>query len=299
MYFYRTWDNLIYALHPLVLCFFSLSIVLLALVFSHPLYLLSLFGASLLVIMASGNGEVGKSYLFYSLFLFLLIVLINLFFSPGGSTVLVSWERGGEIRFLTLEAMVYGFTMGVRLLTVMAGFVLFSCLVDPDWLFDFLGFWGDKISLLFNLTLRLFPLVVDDYRRISEVQALRGLDYAGEKWPGRIKGKGLLLEALLLSNLERAREMAKVLSLKGYGTGPRSHYYHYLWRKEDYMILLTTFLGLILSILAFIYGWGRYTFYPELTGFKRGDYVLAGFIFLLFSLPALGKWSDEVWKRLK
>lgn len=299
MYFYRYRNNLIYDFNPLVTSLFTLTAVFLALLFSNPLYLFSLFTAVVLVIIASENKEVLKSYLYYSFFLCFLIILINLIFSPGGDTVLLSFAWGEKVFLFTGEALIYGVSMSIRLLTIIGSFFLFSCVVNPDWLFDFTGFLGEKTAVLFNLALRLFPLILYDFRRIGEVQALRGLDYRQGGLREKVKNSGVILEAVLFSGLERSREMAQAMYVKGYGEGKRTYYYHYLWRVRDYAVLIILLAGFSVSILCFYKGWGEYSFYPELMALKTGDYVLSLFIFMVFSLPAVLKWSEQKWKKLR
>lgn len=299
MYFYRVKDNFIYDFNPLTISLFCLLAGILAFIVSHPFYLGAVLLAVILVIIASGNVKMLKGYLYYSFFLFFLIILINVVFSPGGHTVWASLEVGGKEWFFTLEALVYGLAMGIRLLAVIGVFCLFNCVVDPDWLFDFFSIKGGKFSVLGNLSLRLFLVTVNDFRRISQIQSLRGFDYKKGGLRDKLQKGGLLLDGVLLCGLERAVEMAEAMYAKGYGEGRRSCYYNYLWRARDYIVLAAAGAGILLTFFELYKGFLRYRFYPELDMLKSGDIFLAGLIFVLFGMPAWLKWGADRWKKSK
>lgn len=299
MYFYRKRDNLVYTLNPLAVSLFCLAAALLSLTAAHPFYPAAVFLAVVLVTRASGNGKILREYLNYSFFLFFLIILINVVFSPGGHTVLASFKAGGKAWDFTLEALVYGLAMGIRLLAVVAVFCFFNCVVDPDWFFDFFSFKNGRFAVLGNLTLRLFPLTVHDFRRTAQVQALRGLNFEEGSLKEKVKKGGMLLNSVLLSSLERSLQMAEAMYVKGYGAGERSCYYNYRWRMRDYIVLGAVLASVLLNLFGFYKGFMGYRFYPELDMIEPGDILRAGLVFFLFSLPAWLKWGADRWKRLR
>ena len=64
----------------------------------------------------------------------LLIVLVNVFASRGGLTVfarLGDWGVLGQVD-LTVEAVVYGLVIALRLIVVMLACMLVVCAADPD-----------------------------------------------------------------------------------------------------------------------------------------------------------------------
>lgn len=299
MYFYQKRDNFIYTFNPLIISFFCLLGGLISLLLSHPFYPGAVLLAAVLVAAASGNGKLLKGYLFYSFFLFLLLLIVNIVFSPGGHTVLASLKAGGREWNFTLEALVYGLVMGIKLGALIVVFGLFNWLVDPDWLFDILAFRNSRLSVLGNLTLRLFPLTVHDFRRIGEVQALRGLDFTGRPWREKVLRGGILLNSVLLSSLERALQMAEAMYARGYGGEKHSCYYDYPWRRRDYIAAGAEAAVILLLLAGWKAGYLGYRFYPELDMLKTGDIFLAGLVFLLLLFPAWLKWGVERWPGLR
>ena len=88
MFTYREKDNLIYKLHPLTMVTFIAVVFVLSLLLSNPVYLLGLLAAVGIVIAAADVLEKWKVYLKYSLFLIVLIMIINALVVQLGQTVL-------------------------------------------------------------------------------------------------------------------------------------------------------------------------------------------------------------------
>jgi energy-coupling factor transporter transmembrane protein EcfT len=74
---YQFKDNLIYKLHPLTSMIFVGVVFVLALIFSHPAFLLGLLIPVGVVLGAAGNLMQGRNYIKFSLIMVLTIVLIN------------------------------------------------------------------------------------------------------------------------------------------------------------------------------------------------------------------------------
>ncbi|MBO8159872.1 energy-coupling factor transporter transmembrane component T [Thermosyntropha sp.] len=297
--FYQKKDNLIYSLHPAVMIFLVFSFLVLALVFSNPLHLSALFLASGFIIISSGNWTGFKVYLRYSFFMLFIIVFINLWFSKSGTAIFMSFNLGNFSVKFTLEALFYGFTMGIRLLTVISSFALWTFTVDPDRLVDLWARVGRRSAVMLNLSMRIFPLILHDFKRIAEIQQCRGLDYREGGFVDKIRKVGMLSGAVLASSLERSLNMAEVMYTRGYDGGERSFYYRDLWRRRDYIILAAAVSGLFLSGFFLTEGLGRYEFYPLLNPLCWQDFLSSLTIFIIFSIPAFLAEGEKIWLKSK
>jgi energy-coupling factor transport system permease protein len=294
---YQFKDNLIYKLHPLTSMIFVGVVFVLALIFSHPAFLLGLLISLGVVLGAAGNLMQSRNYIKFSLIMVLTIVLINVLFSRAGTTIIY---RGLEIPLIgaleiSLEAILYGLGMGLRLLVIISVFCFYTYTVNPDKALRLCGRLGGKSVLAITLSLRLFPLMIKDFQRISEIQRCRGVKLStGSLWQ-RAKNTLPIISIILLSSLERSLQLAESMQARGYGSGPRSSYDRDLWRPRDYIIIALSIIALLLGIWSALKGWSAYRYYPILEEISGLDCVLASFIAIILLLPAILNWGGKKW----
>lgn len=298
---YRKRDNLIYNLHPFTALVFTGVSLLLALLFSHPFYLLSLLMGVGLVIVTAGNWREWKVYLRFSLFMLGAILVVNAIFGQVGKTVLF-WGPFipglGPFR-LTLEALSFGFGMGLRLLVIMSTFCFYTCVVNPDKVLKLLSPYGNRSVVIMSMATRFFPLLVEEFQRITEVQRCRGVKLDTGNWWQRAKNLLPVMNILLLSCLERSQQVAEAMQARGYGSGSRTVYSPDLWRPRDYLIFAALFTGLVTGIWAVLAGWASYSYYPELESLNPAELRAAVVIMLTTASPALLNWGWAKWQTLK
>jgi energy-coupling factor transport system permease protein len=190
-----------------------------ALILAHPF----LLGALLLATLAAAAGagvirELLRAARAVAIPLVLLTVLVNALVSRGGITVLArlgEWGPLGQVN-VTLEAVVYGAVVGLRLLVVMLACLLVVCAADPDELLRACRRLAPRSALTAVLTTRLVPVLGADSRRLAEAQRCR-LDGGARGARGRLA----ILLATVGGALERSLDVAAVLELRGYGASGR------------------------------------------------------------------------------
>ncbi|QEK11387.1 energy-coupling factor transporter transmembrane protein EcfT [Crassaminicella thermophila] len=301
MLVYREKDNLIYKLHPITMISFIFVVFILSLVFSHPVYLLGLFFAVAGVIITSGNFSEWKIYLKFTVVMIIVILIVNAIFVHAGSTVLISGPRLpvlGKVQ-ITMEALAFGIGMGIRLLVITSIFCLYTYAVHPDKVMKIFSRWGNKSILIITLATRLFPLMVRDYQRITEVQRCRGVKFDTGKWWNRAKNLLPVISVLLLSCLERSFQLAESMYARGYGSGNRSCYSRDLWRPRDYIILFTLFISMGTGIWAALKGWASYGYYPKLERFNLKELYMVVVVMISLMFPVILNWGWKRWPILR
>lgn len=301
MYIYQSKNNFIYKLHHITMLSYIVTVFLLALLYSHPLFLLALFFSVGAVGVSSGITQEWLSYLKTSKVFIFLIILINGLFVRVGSTALFTGPClpvFGKIR-ITLEALCYGAGMGLRFLVMISAFCLFNFTVNPDKITLLLGKWGSKSSLALCLALRLFPLMKGDLVRIKEAQQARGVNWQERRFWSRLRQYMPVIEIMLLSSLERSFQLAESMQARGYGGGNRTVYTADLWRPRDYLLLVMLLTGLFLTVCCLFSGYGIYAYYPRLQAIHRVDFALASLLVPVFSFPAVLNWGWKKWPVLK
>jgi energy-coupling factor transport system permease protein len=301
MLIYREKDNLIHRLHPFTIIMFIGVVFFLSLVFSHPVYLLGLLIAVGAVITAAGNFQEWKIYLKFGFIMIILIMFINVIMVHAGDTVLISGPRVPVIGSLniTLEALVFGAGMGIRLFVIISVFCLYTYSVHPDKILKLFSSCGNKSILIITLATRLFPLMVRDYFRITEVQRCRGVKIKTGGWWKRVKNFLPIVSVMLISSLERSLQLAESMHARGYGSGKRISYNREFWRPRDYLILAALTISLGCGVWTAISGWSTCSYYPKLPETQIYQVDMACFLVFLLLMPAILNWGWKKWPILK
>ncbi len=147
-----------------------------------------------------------------------LIVLVNVLISRGGLTVfarLGDWGVLGQVN-LTVEAVVYGLVVALRLLVVALACLLAVCAADPDELLLAFRRISPHSALTATLATRLIPVIGADARRLAEAQRCRP-----DGGARGARGKLAVVRATVGGALDRSLDVAAVLEMRGYGARGR------------------------------------------------------------------------------
>ena len=190
---------------------------LLAILTSNPLYLVLLLIISRLVEFACAPvaphhwrlpfWRIAALILFFS-------TLFNLLTAHFGQTVIIdlpaNWPLiGGNI---TLEAAVYGFLSGLRLVTLLSFFLAFNTIVPVSQLAALTPRALHEVGLVLLIAITYIPETIGQYQRIRDAQAIRGHEMRGWRtWQP-------ILIPLLISGLERASNLSETMVARGYGS---------------------------------------------------------------------------------
>ena len=155
-------------------------------------------------------------------------MVVNALSAGGGLTVLARLGELGPLGQvdITLEAVVTGAVMGLRVTVVVLAAALFAAVVDPDGLLRLFRRISFRSALTAVLATRLVPVLARDARRLDDARRCR----AGGAVPGRVA----VLRAVATGALDRAVDVAATLEVRGYGTrgpwpaGPREP-----WSRHD------------------------------------------------------------------
>lgn len=297
-FFYQEKGLFLQSLHSAAALFYIAALLVLALIFSHPLYLIGILIVTALTIWAADGLAAWEGYLKIALGMVLLIMVINPLVVHAGQTVL--WH-GPHLPVLgrltiTLEAVCYGAAMGVRLLDMISIFCLYNLIVHPDRLLNMFSRFAHKSALVVSLATRLFPVMAASMNNIREVQQLRGVDFQAGTLKERAGKYAALFNILLVSSLEGSLQMAEAMQARAFGSGPRSCYRREFFRPRDGLCLAGSIFSLIVTIYGIARGFGTYTYYPQLGYLFDGSATVIVLAAVLggLSLPAVLSWG---WQR--
>lgn len=246
--------------HPLVPFLFFLGAVVAAMFFSHPLFLLVSCTCSLIYLGMLG-GRRGLRLGLSLLVAAVVIAFLNALFNARGNTVLFYFAGG---RPFTLESLLYGFSAGGMFFTVVAWFACMNHVMTSDHYFYLFSRLAPALSMIFCMVMRFVPLY---QRKAASLKGARqGIGkYGGNKPKGKPMGKpkgkprsrrekgpndrrqeslkeGLkagmgILYGLTGWALENSVSLTKSMQSRGYGSGRRSTFGLYRFRRKDAAVL--------------------------------------------------------------
>lgn len=294
-FFYEEKGLFLQSLHPLAALAFLGTMLVLALAFSHPLYLAGIFLIAGVTVWAAEGLETWEGYLEIGLVMMTLIVLINALMAHDGKTIL--WHGPfipvfGRVT-ISLEAIYYGLAMGVRLLNVISIFCLFNLIAHPDKVINLFSRFAGKSTLVIALAARMFPVMAQRYENIRAVQQIRGVDFSRGTLKEKVQKSSLLINSLILSSLEDSLEIAESMQARAFGSGPRSRYRRHRWQPRDTLCLAGSAVALGAGLAGLLHGFGAYTFYPQMGYLVDGPGTVAVLLIVLSGLlaPAILNWG--------
>jgi len=292
---YRDKGTVIHRLNPFSKIAWVVSVFVAALVLDNPLFMLILFLSTLPFVAAAKVWREWASFMKHALYICLAIIVINALVSYNGSHVLAeapfSLPVMGTPR-ITVEAIVYGVGMAIRLLAIISAFAVLTLTVNPDDLM--LSMIKMKLPyksvLVMALSTRFVPTLLGDAERISDVQRSRGLELDRGRLPGRVRRSMHVMIPLLSNSLDRTVQISEAMESRAFGSGTKRTYYRDV--KVSRVDMLTVLLGLApcaLVIVMAVLGYGNYSYYPTLGGMNLGaaEWAMLPFLALLVSAPAL------------
>jgi energy-coupling factor transport system permease protein len=273
---YKDNDSPLHRLSPITKVVYVTAVLIALIVISHPIYLFAIFLSTIpIVVKARGLKE---WYRFMRIFILLsfIIVFVNILVSPAGETVLLAGPYVlffGELN-ITLEAIVFGISMVIRLLGMISIFAIFSLTMHPDDFFRMLSKRARRSGLAVSLTTRLYPTLALDAQNIMDAQRARGLELDKGNFIRKVKSRFPIILPLLLNSLERAIGIAESLESRGFGGAKKANYLKKEFAKKDMVLIGGYLVFLMIAIFFVLIGIGVYDYYPILGApFAMGDVV--------------------------
>jgi energy-coupling factor transport system permease protein len=208
----------------------------------NPFYTLSmLLAVSLVAKMCAGPGSSnGLPVARLSVFILLFATLFNGLSIHVGETVLFrlpsTWPWiGGHI---TLEAAVFGFSVGLVLVTLLFTFSTFNAILPTSDLVRLMPRAMRDLGVVILIAITYIPETTRQLKRIREAQAIRGHRLR------TVKDWGPILIPLLIGGLERAMGLAEAMVSRGYGATADV--------RQPFIVQIGLFAGLLLALAGWV-----------------------------------------------
>jgi energy-coupling factor transport system permease protein len=258
--FYRRLRSPLHATRAGVSVLWVASLSAAALLLYHPVALLVLLGAVLCAGAGAGVGRALARSMRAAAFLALPIVLVNVLVSRQGLTVLARLGDLGPFGQgdLTLEALLYGAVIALKVTVLFALTTLASLSVDPDEMLAILRRLSFRSALTASLATRMVPVLGADAQRLAEAQRTRP-----QGAPRGATARLGVLTAVISGSLDRALDVAATLELRGFATAPRAPRRHRAYSRHDIAFLASAAAVLGVAVLARATGTLAFSAYPE------------------------------------
>lgn len=247
--------------HPFInLLYFSLVIGF-SLVLTHPLaQVISLCCAVIYAVSINGK----KSVLFllkYCLPMVVITAFVNPAFNHEGKTMLLYFPNGNP---LTLESILYGFSAGAMIITLIMWFSSFSRVMTTDKFIYLFGEVIPALSLVLSMSLRFVPKFKSQMMTVTDAQRSIGRDVSnGSIWE-RTKTAIHIFSIMITWSLENAIETADSMKSRGYGLKGRTAFSIYKIQERDkYALIWLSFCGLFLAAGTLLNAFG-FRYFPDI-----------------------------------
>jgi energy-coupling factor transport system permease protein len=207
----------------------ALVVTLAAIILSGVAAPLLLIGVGVLLPAAVAGvvRELTRIALLLSLPLAVSVVIVNVFFFPGGESVLL---RIGPI-VATAEGLRFALEILLRLAAISGAIVLFYLTTRPGDLVIDLEARGvsPRLAFVVNASVQTVPSMVDRAADIAAAQRARGLDSEGSAW-ARLRGLLPLVAPVVLGSIAEVEERTMALEARAFARPGRRTL---LWRPSD------------------------------------------------------------------
>jgi energy-coupling factor transport system permease protein len=191
-------------------------------------------------------GRLLRTALILALPIAISAVLVNVFFFPGGETVLL---RFGPIT-ATAEGLAFALEILVRILAISGAVTLFYLTTRPADLVLDLERRGisPRVAFVANASVQTVPAMVERAAQITAAQRARGLDTEGSAWR-RVRGIVPIVGPVILGSIAEVEERTMALEARGFTRPGRRTL---LWWPADTGRERLVRWGLVLALVALV-----------------------------------------------
>jgi energy-coupling factor transport system permease protein len=285
-------------IHPVACLCYYIGAISLIFLFKHPWFILTSVAVGLLLNFLQGSLVDRKKLLLYFLLMSFITFLINPLTYHRGTHILFYWLD----QPMTLESMVFGALAAASLFGALIWFLSIQYVIGPEKVLHLFGTLSSKGALLLSMAMRSFPLLAQRFQQIAVVQRTKGVNPLKGSIRKRFKDGMKLVQIMLTWTLEEGLQTADSMKARGYGSGPRTHFWPYIWRKQDTLftfLFLAAGLGCMIGWFSGLAGFEVYPTLPESLAFHFSDGLIYGCYFIYLLVPLLMEGRDWIkWRSL-
>ena len=284
---YKDKKTPIHRLHPTCIIIWAIAIVIGGILIQDPVLLSLLFLSTVSFVLIGKIVKEWFLFIKFAFFLSIILIVINMLASQHGSHVIISAVGipvFGNIK-LTLESLVFGIGMSLRLLLTISAFAILTLTINPDVLLQsFLALkFPYKTVITTSIATRFIPCLLSDLDNIQDSLKTRGYKINEGGFITRIKKRIILFPPLLSNSLDRSIQSAEAMESRGFGSkGKKTFYKTIQTTKTDYFFMILSATLILIFLIMWIFNIGSYEYYPSINPITISfTYVFISFLLVL------------------
>ena len=246
--------------HPAINLIFFTAVIAGAVAFDQPLFLLLSYLCPFIYSVALN----GLKAVVFNIALMPLIVLFALFYSGYNHFGVTSLAVNFIGNHITLEALVYGVVIGVKVTSVLMWFSCVHTIISSDKVIYLFGSIAPKLSLLLSITLRVVP----------HIKVYAKTVHAAQKCIGRGMAQGNLLrymhnffriQSIMVTwALENFVSVSESMRSRGYSLRGRTAFSIYRFDNRDRSFVIALFCCFTVLLAGFLFNQTHILYNPEI-----------------------------------
>ncbi|KRK78676.1 energy-coupling factor transporter transmembrane component T [Companilactobacillus nodensis] len=269
---------------------YLLSIIISSLVFNNPIIVLVVF-LSLLFVAKFTQREDSKGYFKFTVIIFLTTIIFNLIINQRGSNVLFQIP----LLRVTTESLLNAGILAFSFVNLLLAFYIYDSLTNVKVIFDLLSKSLRSIAIVFILTIKFIPKIIQIFENTSFLYKFRNNNYHGN---GKVSKQMDLLEIVLNKSVASFMNVSDVLITKGYNERAKvSRDYH--GTKSDYIFFTVSFLTIIFNFTMIFLKTGKVDFGSATVkfGINSNIIIISVINLIMITMPILiGVFQYLWWK---
>ncbi|MCD6485185.1 MAG: energy-coupling factor transporter transmembrane protein EcfT [Candidatus Odinarchaeota archaeon] len=264
-------NTLIHKFDPRTKIILLVFYVLLALIYSDPIYLGAVLLSAIIIWVYSRIPikEVNKIYRYVYATLALLILIQGLSYSdPNATTILRVIPENpllGNVGALTVEGLIYGIAISERILILMliGPLVIYTTPLDRLILGLIKFKMPYTLAFIMSTSLNLLPSVQIEIENIQEAQTARAFTKIETgSFMERMKAYIPLMVPLVVGMVRNSTLLSLAMASRAFGVSTKRTFYHEISLKMRDKIAIAIIAGvfIILAYARFVYGMGGFNF---------------------------------------
>lgn len=281
--------------NPIAVTVYYISALLIPVVSMNPVFLCIALIASLTHYFLRAPKRKQPIHLI-CLSLLIISTVVNALFVNRGETVLVVIND----RPMTLEAVIYGLSCGIMLVSSLYYFATFSQIMTGDKLMYLFAFLSPGVSMILSMAFRFVPHLTKKSSEIRNTQRALGIGNEIE-WTGKLRSKTSVFSALVTWSLENGITTAESMECRGYGLRRRTSFKKFSLVRSDIVVIIVCVCCFAICLIAVLSNHVSFEYYPTFVGSEGSESAPVSYFAYAFMafIPVIIHIEEEIkWKYL-
>ncbi|MBQ9890499.1 MAG: hypothetical protein IJM39_03730 [Firmicutes bacterium] len=275
--------------HPAVNLIFFCAVVAAAVVFTQPVYVALAYVCAFIYSVKRG----GKKALIFDLVLIPLIVIFAYYYSiytHFGVTVISINFIGNR---MTLESLLFGFTIGVRAAAVLMWFSCIHSVFSADKVVYLFGRVSPRLSLFLSILLRMVPRIKKEAARIDTAQKGIGRGHSQGNIFMKIRNCVRIFSMMITWTIEALATASESMRSRGSMLRGRKAFSIYRFDNRDRSFVVAMFALITVTVMAIMLKQTRALYSPRIS--MSPVTTLSYLFYLCYAVFCLMPFALELW----